>query len=158
MKKTRFFLGLFMLFVMSSILIAPIQAHTPVDMTLSYNYDSQILTVTVIHSVADVNTHYIERIIINKNGQFAMDRNYTSQSHASSMSDTFDLDAADDDMLEVTAICSVSGQIVRQITVSSGGLERVPNPIPGFPITAIAIGIAIALGAALIRRRTKTTE
>lgn len=158
MKKTRLLLGLFMFFAMSALLVIPVWAHPPVDMTLSYNYDNQILTVTVFHSVADVNTHYIERIIINKNGQFAMDRNYTSQATASSMSDTFDLDAVDDDVLQVTAICSISGQIVRQVTVSSGGLERVPMPIPGFPITAIAIGLIVATGAVLIRRRTKTAE
>jgi hypothetical protein len=157
MKKTKLLFGLFMLFAMSAMLIVPVRAHPPADMTLSYDYDNQILTVTVIHSVADVNTHYIERIIINKNGQFAMNRNYTSQASASSMSDTFDLDAADDDILQVTAICSVSGQIVRQVTVSSGGLERLPNPIPGFPIAAIAIGLAVALSVVLIRRRTKAT-
>jgi hypothetical protein len=124
-------------------------------MTLAYDYDNQILTVTVFHSVADTNTHYIEEITINKNGVFAMNRTYSSQATTSSMADTFNIDAEDSDVLEVTAICSISGQITRQITVSSGGLQTQPPPaIPGFPIVAITIGLLIAIGLALIRRRS----
>ena len=122
MKKTWLILGLFMLFAMSSMLIAPAWAHPPTDMTLSYDYDNQILTVTAFHSVSDVNSHYIESLTIHKNGQFVLVRSYTSQSSMSAMSDTFDIDAVDDDVLQVTAVCSNWGQLVRQVTVSSGGL------------------------------------
>jgi hypothetical protein len=126
-------------------------------MTLSYDYDNQILTVTVFHSVADINTHYIEEISINKNGVFAMNRTYTSQASTSSMADTFNIDAEDDDILQVTAVCSISGQLTRQITVSSGGLQTQPPPaVPGFPLVAIAIGLLVAMGLALIRRRSHT--
>jgi hypothetical protein len=78
-------------------------------MVLSYDYDNQILSVTVIHSVADVNTHYLKQIIINKNSQFVKDRNNTSQASTSSLSDTFDIAAANNAIIQVTAICSVSG-------------------------------------------------
>ncbi|MFX1319192.1 MAG: hypothetical protein ACFE9D_05720 [Promethearchaeota archaeon] len=64
-------------------------------------------------------TPYIEEIIINKNGVFAMNHTYTSQASTSSMTDTFNIYAEDDDILQVIAICSISGQIRRQITVSS---------------------------------------
>ncbi len=132
----------------------PIRAHTPSNMTLSYDYDNQILTVTVIHSVADMNSHYIEQIIINKNTLFVMDRNYTSQASTSSMSDTFNVAAADNDVFQVTAISSVSGQITLQLTVSSGGLQTQPPPqIPGFPLAAIAIGLMFVLGFTLFGRR-----
>jgi len=127
-------------------------------MALSYDYDNQILTVTVFHSVADPNSHYIEEIIINKNSAFAMNRTYTSQSSTSSMADTFNVNAEDDDILQVTAICSISGQITQQITVSAGGLQTQPPPaIPGFPLAAIVLGLLLALGLALIRRRSHST-
>ncbi len=127
-------------------------------MALNYDYDNQILTVTVFHSVADPNSHYIEEIIINKNSAFVMNRTYTSQSSTSSMADTFNVNAEDDDILQVTAICSISGQITQQITVSAGGLQTQPPPaIPGFPLAAIALGLLLALGLALIRRRSHST-
>ena len=155
MRHKSLIIGALTIITLLTIIFVPTRAHTPSNMTLSYDYDNQILTVTVIHSVADVNTHYIEQIIINKNSQFAMDRNYTSQASTSSMSDTFNVAAADNDVFQVTAICSVSGQITRQLTVSSGGLQTQPNPqIPGFPLAAIAIGLVLVLGFTLFRRRT----
>jgi hypothetical protein len=123
-------------------------------MTLSYDYDNQILTVTVFHAVSDTNTHYIEEIIINKNSVFVMNRTYTSQASTSSMADTFNVDAENNDILQVIAICSISGQITRLITVSSGGLQTQPPPtIPGFPFTALIIGLLLAVGLVLIRNR-----
>jgi hypothetical protein len=149
-----------MVFTLFTLFTVPAQAHSPSNMTLSYDYNSQILTVTVVHSVADVNTHYIELITINKNGQFEMNRTYTSQASPSSMSDTFSITAADNDILQVTAVCSISGQITRQLTVSSGGLQtQDPPPIPGFPLLAITLGFTIALGLTLLqRRKTSRTE
>ncbi len=157
MRHKSLILGALTVISLLAFIPVPTRAHTPSNMTLSYDYDNQILTVTVIHSVADVNTHYIEQIIINKNSQFVMDRNYTSQASTSSMSDTFNVAAADDDILQVTAICSISGQITRQLTVSSGGLETVPPPqIPGFPLAAIAMGLVFGLAYTLYRRRTRS--
>lgn len=154
MRNKNLIFGTLAFFVLFALIVAPTRAHTPTDMTLNYDYDNQLLTVTVIHSVSDVNTHYIERIIINKNGQFEMDRNYTSQASTSSMSDTFNFNAVNNDVLQVTAICSVTGQITRQVTVSSGGLQTQPQPqIPGFPVVAIVLGFAFALGIFMLRKR-----
>lgn len=158
MRKSLLLLGILCTIALFSFFITPVSAHAPSNMSLSYDYDNQILTVTVFHSVADPNSHYIEEIIINKNSVFAMNRTYTSQASTSSMADTFNVNADDSDILQVTAICSISGQITRQITVSSGGLQTQPPPtIPGFPLTAIAVGFLIALGLALIRRRSDST-
>ncbi len=157
MRKSLLLIGVLSVFALFALTITPISAHPPSNMTLSYDYDTQILTVTVFHAVADPNTHYIEQININKNSVFVMERNYTSQASTSSMADTFNIDAQDNDILQVTAICSISGQIQRQITVSSGGLQTQPPPtIPGFPIFAIALGLIFAIGFAVIRRRRLT--
>jgi len=143
-----------MIFALFPLFTVPTQAHSPSNMTLSYDYNSQILTVTVVHSVADVNTHYIDLITINKNGVFETNRTYTSQASTSSMSDTFTIPAEVNDILQVTAVCSISGLITRQLTVSSGGLQtQDPPAIPGFPALAIALGVAVALGMTLLQRR-----
>jgi hypothetical protein len=158
MRKSFLPISSLSLFAIFALAITPVSAHPPNDMTLDYDFDNQILTVTVLHAVADPNTHYIERIIIEKNSVFTMDRNYTSQASSSSMADAFNINAVNNDILQVTAICSISGQIVRQITVSSGGLQTQPRPsIPGFPLAAIAISLMLAIGLALIRHRRLST-
>ncbi|MFW9830975.1 MAG: hypothetical protein ACFFD8_04310 [Candidatus Thorarchaeota archaeon] len=156
MRIRNLILGTLAFFLTVALIAAPTRAHPPSGMNLSYDYDNQVLTVTVFHSVADVNTHYIEQLVINKNGQFEMDRNYTNQASITSMSDTFNIDAANNDILQVTAICSISGQIIQQITVSSDGLQTQPPPqIPGFPLAAIALGFLLTTSIILLRRRKK---
>jgi hypothetical protein len=125
-------------------------------MTLVYELSSHTLSVTVFHSVGDLNTHYIEYVTINKNGVFETDRNYTSQASAAAYLDVFNIDAVQGDVLQVTAYCNQGGQIIDQVTVS-GGLQTQPQPnIPGFPLAGILIGLVLASGLILIRRRQKS--
>ncbi len=57
MRNKTLFIGVLALFAMVAFVVAPTRAHPPSDMTLSYDYDDQQLTVAVSHSVADMNTH-----------------------------------------------------------------------------------------------------
>jgi hypothetical protein len=122
-------------------------------MTLVYELSSHTLSVTVFHSVGDPNTHYIEYVTISKNGAFETDRNYTSQASAAAYLDVFNIDAVQGDVLQITAYCNQAGQITDQVTVSSGGLQTQPQNIPGFPLAAIVIGLVLASGLVIIRRR-----
>lgn len=159
MQRIRIFLGLGVMCALFVIFATPVQAHAPANMVLVYNFEPQTLDVTVLHSVADVNTHYIARIIINKNGTFFMDRNYTSQTSTSGMSDIFTIPTEAGDVLQVIAICSIFGQITREITASettTPGTTTPPPAIPGFPLAAIAIGLIITLSLAMLRRQHNT--
>lgn len=159
MKKSLALFGLISLCALFAFSVLPVSAHPPSNMTLLYETNTQVLSVTVFHSVADPNTHYIEYVVVNRNGAFAIDRNYTSQTSASAFVDVFTVDADDGDVLQVTAICSISGQLVDQITVSTG-IQTQPTPlpsIPGFPCVATVIGLSLAVGFALIRRRRQET-
>ncbi|MFW9957980.1 MAG: hypothetical protein ACFFCT_07915 [Candidatus Odinarchaeota archaeon] len=97
---------------------ANVAAHPPGPITLAYDIDTEILTVTVTHVTADVNTHYVYEIVIEKNSVVFTTESYTSQSSASGMSDTFSVPASNGDILRATAKCSVSGQTSQQMTVS----------------------------------------
>ncbi len=144
---------------MCALFVAPVQAHSPSNMVLIYSFEPQILDVTVLHSVADVNTHYIAQIIIIKNGTFFMDRNYTSQASNWGLSDIFTILAEGGDILQVTVICNIFGQITREIMVSNTttpGTSTPPPAIPGFPLVAIAIGLVLTLSLALLRRYQNT--
>ena len=158
MKKSFALFGLLSLCALFTLSVIPTAAHPPSNMTLLYDTNTQTLSVTVFHAVADPNTHYIEYVVVNKNGAFAIDRNYTSQPSTSAFVDIFNVDADSGDVLQVTAICSVSGQLTDQITVTSGIQTQPPPAIPGFPCVATVIGLTLAVGVVMMRRRRRSTK
>ena len=157
---------MFILMLTSQISVA--EAHSPGPITLEYDSETDILTVTVTHSTADVNSHYIYEIVIEKNSVQVDIVTYTSQSSASQVVETFTIAAVDGDVLEATAKCSVSGQDSEQITVTisdtttdettstsstttTSGLTD-PTVMPLLIITAIVV-IAIIFVIVIIKRR-----
>jgi hypothetical protein len=158
MRKSRLLIGAVSLVALFAMAMTSVSTHPPTSITLVYELSSHTLSVTVFHSVADPNTHYIEYVTINKNGAFETDRNYTSQASAQAYLDVFNIDAVQGDVLQVTVYCNQGGQMTDQVTVS-GGLQTQPQPdIPGFPIGALVLGILIALGLTLLRRKSQSTS
>jgi hypothetical protein len=96
----------------------PVAAHPPSSMTLDYNWDTQTLSVSASHSVADPNTHYIWNITVYKNDVKVVSRTYTSQGSTASASDTFNLAAIDGDVFRVWAECNGFGTLERTLTVT----------------------------------------
>lgn len=139
----------------------PVNAHTPGPMNLSYDFTSQELTVTVTHDVADVNTHYIIQVIVEKNSVEYLTRDYTSQNTTSGMSAIYSVTAVHGDVLSVRAICSVSGQVTGQTTVvDPANTDTTPTNGGGTPmdltliiaVAVVAIGVVLLIFA-LLRRR-----
>jgi ABC-type glycerol-3-phosphate transport system substrate-binding protein len=158
MRKSRILIGAVSLVALFAMTMTSVSAHPPTSITLVYELSSHTLSVTVFHAVGDPNSHYIEYVTINKNGAFETDRNYTSQASAQAYLDVFNIDAVQGDVLQVTAYCNQGGQITDQVTVS-GGIQTQPQPdIPGFPIGAIALGLIVAIGITLLRRKSQSTS
>jgi len=55
--------------------VASVSAHAPSEIHLAYDSPTQTLQVTIVHSVSDPATHYIEFVSIKKNGTFSVHRN-----------------------------------------------------------------------------------
>ena len=106
---------------------APVKAHTPEIINLSYDYDTQELVVGVGHSVADPDTHHISLIEIYVDGDFQTSRTYYEQDSIDGLTDSFDVPADMGAVIRVTANCSVSGQISGEITVTSTTTTYVPD-------------------------------
>jgi hypothetical protein len=94
-------------------------AHPPSSMELNYNFFTQKLNVTISHQVADPNNHYVESVEILKNDVEFITTDYTSQPSTSTYIYIYDVAATDGDDLEVTAICSITGDITETIRVES---------------------------------------
>ena len=136
-KRTLYLFG-FLFFISVLLTLGQVKGHNPSSMTLAYNSNTDTLSVTISHSSANFNTHYIFEVNVTLNGGQAVDQGYTSQP---SNSFTYDyvLIAMDGEVIEVTARCTQAGIITRAITVGQPTEE-----IPGF------IGIWFIIGASTI--------
>jgi desulfoferrodoxin (superoxide reductase-like protein) len=151
------------------VLPAPVLAHQPSQMALEYDADTQMLAISITHSVPDSTSHYVKKVEITKNGEPLLTKDYTSQPSASTFSYTYAIAADNEDVLDVTAYCSIYGSIREQITVSTfppsatptaaetptataqpsptPGTSPTPTPeTPGFEVLfALLIGVCAAL-------------
>lgn len=139
MKKSKLVIVSLLFVVASSFMLLDVQSHTPSNVTLSYDYGTQTLEVTVYHTVSDPNTHYIEQIQIWKNDVSQINQTYTSQTSDSQHVDSFNIDATDGDILKVTATCNVGGSYTNQITVTDPAIPEFGTYMPFILIGLISI-------------------
>lgn len=162
-RKGLFLVGLFVTVLLAGQSVI-VDAHTPAQITLEYDFDLQELTVTVSHSVSDTNSHYIYEIVVEKNSALFTTESYTSQSSTSGMSDTINIPAVDGDVLSVTAKCSISGQVSGQVTVvdpttstttssSTTGTTSTDLPMTTILLVGVVILAIVAVVLSLVRRR-----
>ena len=161
MKRKMMLFCFSLLGIMILIQGTPVNAHNPSSMNLSYDFANQELTIVVTHNVPDVNSHYIIQVNIDKNSADFLTRDYTSQNTTSQMSAIYSISAVHGDVLDVQAICSVSGSVTNQITVvDPANTDTTPTNGGGTPmdmtliiaVAVVAIGIAMVIFA-LLRRR-----
>jgi hypothetical protein len=95
------------------ILIIPVTAHAPSNITIGYNPDMHKLSVTITHPVDDPKTHYISRVQVKINGEVISDPDYKSQPGRNSFTYTYDVMANPEDAVWVIATC-VNGQSLEQ--------------------------------------------
>ena len=107
-----------------------VSAHAPSGVELAYDFEKQTLLVTMTHSVADPNTHYIRSVEIKKNSQAISLQNYTNQPTSSPFTYTYSIPAADGDVVEATATCSIAGSRTGTVTVLAQALPTITIEVP----------------------------
>ncbi|MDR1579732.1 MAG: hypothetical protein LBS35_05195 [Synergistaceae bacterium] len=91
-------------------------SHPPKNVSLSLN--GGVLTVNVSHSVDNPDKHYIYRITIYRDNNIVISKDYTSQSGADGLSDTFDIGASPQgSVIKVEAFCVIMGSASGSMTV-----------------------------------------
>lgn len=98
----------------------PAAANPPSAVEVSFDKVAQVLAVTITHDSENVNTHYIYRVEIKKNGAGYNTSMYTSQPDAHQFTYTYAVIAADGDILEVTASCVLYGFKTTTYNVTTG--------------------------------------
>ncbi len=104
--------------VMIAILSMPVASHPPSSMTLDYDAETETLEVDISHSVSNTDSHYIDAINIEKNGETIKEETYESQPSTSGGTYEYSIEASNGDAISVTADCSNYGDISDQIQVT----------------------------------------
>lgn len=132
--------------------------HDPAGMTLDYDPDTQQLEVTIEHIVGDETLHYVEEVIIQKNGAFHYSETYNSQPTTSTFTYTYQVDASDGDTISAEAVCNQVGSIQRTIQVGGGAGEFEEEEDSPFPALWAMFLIAALMAHSAFRRRPRISN
>ena len=133
------------------LLITPVMAHAPSNISIAYNPDMHKLSVTVTHPVDDPKTHYISRVHVKLNGNVISDPDYKSQPGKNSFTYTYDVAANPEDTVWVIATC-VNGQSLEE----HSALQKQVRVITTLPTVPPAT--ATPLPATTVPQTTRTTH
>jgi len=143
LKIRRLIITILILSLIVSIFTSNVYAHPPSNMNLTYDVETQNLEVEISHQVSGPNSHYIINIVMKKNGISYKTFNYTNQPSTNKFTYTYDVDAQEDDIIEITANCNQGGQISKQLTVTTGESESNDSSTPGFELFLVIIGVIL---------------
>jgi desulfoferrodoxin (superoxide reductase-like protein) len=97
-------------------------AHAPSSLELAYDIDEHLLFVKVMHSVAKVNNHYVNKIEVALNGDKIVTQRIDSQSSPESQDVQYVIvDAEIGDEISVTAHCNIIG--IKSVTITVTGKD-----------------------------------
>jgi hypothetical protein len=135
--------------LMFSLIVLPAAATPPGTVSLTYGQKTSVLEVTITHPVMGMKGHYIKEVKLTVNGNVVNGSAYTSQP-VDTFTCTYPLALKPGDMVEATAICSLSG--------SGTGTFIMPGPTAtmqaSLPAAVSAITALAGIGIVLtIRRR-----
>lgn len=151
-RAGRVFVFIFLLAAGGNILVTPVAAHPPSDMTVTYHELLKDLSVSITHSVPNPGEHYIKEVTVAINGKVVNDSRYTSQPAPDTFTYTYPIDTVTGDEISVTATCSLNGSISRTL-YNTGPIATTPPfgaglPVPkasAGPFSLIGVGVAVFL-------------
>jgi hypothetical protein len=115
-KKITYFISLGLLIVLLSPSI--ILAHPPKGLSAVYDVAAQKLTVRIDHGSLFPSKHYIDKVEVKKNAQVVITQTYKNQPEKNPFEYTYDIPAAEGDVLEIIAGCNFYGSKTISITVA----------------------------------------
>lgn len=129
---------------LACLLVASAGATPPSAMSLAYDADTHLLSVSITHASANTLVHYIREVSVSLNGRVINDSHYTTQPDPSMWTYTYPVTAQPGDVLSATASCSLFGSATRSITLTA------ESGAAGQPVTAATTSQKSAPGAVLL--------
>jgi len=106
------------------LVVLPLCAHPPKGLEMGYDFDSDILSVEIAHSVNDAAKHFINKVVVELNGKKIIEQTFRKQVDGETQQVMYKIiDAAEGDKIAVTAYCNISGKKKADLTITapSGG-------------------------------------
>ena len=157
-KKSIYYLVLifFTIFITSSTFTMKAKAHSPQGIDLSYNANTQTLTATITHSVADNTTHFVISVIIQVNGSIVLTSPYTSQPDVLNFVYQYSIIADNGARIQATATCNQGGSISACIIVGGDSCEDDGGPgISGYLGLWLILGVSVIVLLTVIHRKLR---
>ena len=105
------------LFLIVSFGASTVTAHPPSSIELNYDQAERVLEVTISHSVGNRSRHYVERVVVTRNGETVLEKNYSEQEGRSEFTYRYSLAAKNGDTFSVNAKCNRFGDLTESLTV-----------------------------------------
>lgn len=121
-------------------------AHSPSDISLSYNATAGELAVTITHPAADPAKHYVKEVQVSVDGQMVKTSAYTSQPAATPFTYIYPLQAPAGSRIEVQAPCILGGSLTRTLQVPGPKDSATEKPGMAPSATKAAATIVPVLG------------
>jgi desulfoferrodoxin (superoxide reductase-like protein) len=83
-------------------------AHNPEKVDVFYDFNTKTLAVKITHISNTPDRHYVKEVTVKKNGQVVQRGTYTKQD-GDTFTYTYKMQATAEDVIEVTATCSIHG-------------------------------------------------
>jgi desulfoferrodoxin (superoxide reductase-like protein) len=110
MKKMA--LGRVVVFLVSALFVLSLPhmalANSPQNVDVFYDFTTKTLVVKIIHPSNNPDKHYVKEVVVKKNGAVVQRGSYTKQV-GDVFTYTYKMQATAEDVIEVTAICSIQG-------------------------------------------------
>ncbi|MCT4639918.1 MAG: hypothetical protein N4A72_19620 [Bacteroidales bacterium] len=114
MRKFKILLVLITFLGLSSVT----EAHPPKKVIAKYNKESAVLTIEIIHSVKEATSHYIDAIVIYKNGEEISKLKPSEQTGKEKHTETMILkDLKSGDLIKVKAKCNKFGSKTAKLKI-----------------------------------------
>lgn len=108
------------LILLMSVLILAIYAHAPSTIELTFDVKTEILDVTVIHPVGNVEKHYVEKIEVFIDDEMVIVQTFKRQMNNREQKASYLLfEAEENSKIKVVAHCSIHGSLSEETTVGN---------------------------------------
>ena len=93
-------------------------AHPPSDIKITFDAGTKMLHAVIMHDVSSPLSHYIKKVDVALNGKEVIEHTISRQDNNDTQAVTYLIpDVKDGDVVFVEAYCSISGKLIKEITV-----------------------------------------
>lgn len=129
-------------------------AHPPSRMQLTFQEQSGELEVDISHDVDDPATHFVQAVVLRKNGAVIHEETYTAQSSPEVFTYRYPLVLSPGDEVTATADCNLFGSVTARIMIPGTTVAQPPDtvstPLWVYHALLLAAGFALISIAGLL--------